>query len=204
MMQYISWQGLATEGSSKRLLLDKLIDYAKSNGVPVVFYSKEDPPHYSDFIGTAKKCDYVFTSCAEKIHDYVADCGHNRVYVMRFGIDPCFHNPIGCNNELRKDGGVIFSGSWYRKFPERCTDLRMIFDGILAAHRPLAIVDRFSNVATPDNRYEFPQAYRDFVHPGVSHDLLQNLHKTFNWSININTVKNSQTMFAKSDIAPPP
>ena len=190
------WQGLATEGSSKRLLLDKLIDYAKSNGVPVVFYSKEDPPHYSDFIGTAKKCDYVFTSCAEKIHDYVADCGHNRVYVMRFGIDPCFHNPIGCNNELRKDGGVIFSGSWYRKFPERCTDLRMIFDGILAAHRPLAIVDRFSNVATPDNRYEFPQAYRDFVHPGVSHDLLQNLHKTFNWSININTVKNSQTMFA--------
>lgn len=190
------WLGLATEGSRERLLLDELIGFAKSKGVPVVFYSKEDPPHYSDFIGTAKKCDYIFTSCAEKTKDYIADCGHNRVYVMRFGINPCFHNPIGCDNKLRRDGGVVFSGGWYRKFTERCTDLGRIFDGVLAAHRPLAIVDRFSNTKTPDKRFDYPETYRRFVHPEVRHDLLQNLHKTFNWSINANTVKNSQTMFA--------
>lgn len=188
------WAGLQKEGTKKRNLLNEIIDRAKARKIPVVFYSKEDPPHYEDYLGTARRCDWIFTTAAEVVDRYRADCGHDRVRVLRFGIDPVFHNPVG-SRRLKKLPHVIFSGSWMRKFAVRCKELATMFDGVLDAHVGLTVIDRFFDLHS-DARYAYPDKYFRYCHPAVEHDKLQKLHKRFDWAININTVKDSQTMFA--------
>lgn len=60
-----------------------------------MFYSKEDPVNYEAFIGLARKCEYVFTTAVEKIESYQKDCRHNNIFVLEFGVNPLYHNPIG-------------------------------------------------------------------------------------------------------------
>src|SRR5699024_3457794 len=45
-------------------------------------------------------------------------------------------------------------------------------------------------------RYQFPSKYIENLTAPVSHDFLMKLHKIFRWSINMNSVKYSETMFA--------
>ena len=70
-----------------------------------------------------------------------------------------------------------------------------MFDGVLAAGRGLNIVDRCYAIRG-DERYSFPGKYLQFQAPAVDHDSLQKIHKLYDWCININTVKDSSTMFA--------
>ena len=188
------WRGLSTEGSIKRNLLYQIIDHCRDNGIVTVFYSKEDPPHYKDYLGTAKKCEYIFTTAEEVIPNYKRDCGHDRVFSLRFGINPQYHNPVGIRSDKKEDA-VIFSGSWMNEQPERCKDLASIFDGILASGKKLKVIDRMYKLHE-DERYRLPDKYFRYASPSIGHDDLQKVHKLYNWAVNINTVKHSQTMFA--------
>ena len=186
------WRGTITEGSPQRNLLNRIIIKCREKGIPTIFYSKEDPPNYAHFIGIAQKCDYIFTSAEECISDYVHDCGHDRVYALCFGINPFFHNPIGLRHVKYDD--VIFSGSWMEKYPERCSDLQTILDGVLGTGRELKIIDR--NYYIDNRSFRFPDKYIPYISPAISHDELQKVHKLYNWAININSVKKSKSMFA--------
>ena len=44
--------------------LRELVQYCRSKGIPTIFWNKEDPPHFDDFIGAAKEFDFVFTTDA--------------------------------------------------------------------------------------------------------------------------------------------
>ena len=188
------WLNLSREGTPKRKIVYSMIDECRKRHIPVVFYSKEDPPNYDRFVGIAQHSDYVFTSCEEVIPKYVKDCGHERVYAMRFGINPVEHNPVGRNlgNGLPN---VIFSGSWMMKYPDRCNDLCMLFDGISAAGKKLDIVARnYDNRGNP--AYRWPDRYLSMISPAIPHDVLQKIHRLYDWAININSVQDSRTMFA--------
>ena len=188
------WRGLPYEGSERRKLAYEIIDSCKERGVPSLFYSKEDPPSYADFLGLAKRCDYVFTSDDRCVRRYREDCGHDRVFPMRFCINPAYHNPVG-SRHCAKERNVFFAGSWMKKFPERCKDMECMFDGVLAAGRGLNIVDRYYAIRG-DERYSYPGKYLKYQAPAVDHDSLQKIHKLYDWCINVNTVKDSNTMFA--------
>lgn len=195
-----TWHGLNSEwkgvGNSKNKLREELyniINFYKQNNVKTAFYSKEDPVNYDIFIDIAKKCDYIFTTAEEIMGDYKADCNNENVNVLNFGINPCYHNPIGFRN-FPKSKEVLFSGSWYNKYPERIVDTKMIFNGVLDSGKDLKIIDRNFSLNNP--RYFFPKEYLKYISPAVDHSYLQKLHKLFDWSINLNTVKDSQTMFA--------
>jgi len=187
------WFGLGNSDSPLRQTIYDVIDTAKNAGVPTVFYSKEDPPNYEVFLDIAQRCDSIFTSCAEVVEKYKTDCGHDRVEVLCFSINPEYHNPIGLRR-YPKDNTVIFSGTWMTKYPERLVDMKAMFDGVLQAGWKLKILDRC--YSRENTRYMFPEEYWRYVSPEVTHDYLQKIHKTFDWAININTIKDSQTMFA--------
>jgi len=187
------WIGLPREGTKIRGTAYEIIDYCKSIKIPTVYYGKEDPANYSLYIGIAKHCDYVFTTAVEIIPDYIRDCGHNLVYPLMFGINPIYHNPVG-SRSFERQQGVVFSGSWTEKYPKRGVDMRVLFEGILSARRWLKIIDR--NFHKGNERFAFPKEYAPYISPEISHDQLQKLHKLYDWAININTVKDSQTMFA--------
>jgi glycosyltransferase involved in cell wall biosynthesis len=188
------WRGSSTEGSLKRMLQYKIIEKCKEKNIPTLFYSKEDPTNYARYIDVAKRCDYIFTTAEECIKNYINDCGHSRVFALRFGINPVYHNPVGFRH-FKKQESIIFSGSWMAEEAERCKDLGMIFDAVIDAGKNLKIIDRMYKYRE-DWRYRIPDKYLAFASPSIEHNNLQKVHKLYDWAININTVKTSNTMFA--------
>ncbi|MGG0655742.1 glycosyltransferase [Rummeliibacillus pycnus] len=188
-----SWVGMANPSSAKRTVLYKILNFYKKNQVKTVFYSKEDPVNYEKFIGIAKKCDYVFTTAKEKIKDYKKACKNDKVFVLEFGINPLYHNPIGMRN-TKKSNGVFFAGSWLNKYPDRQKETVEIFEGVNSTNRNLKIIDR--NFHLDKVNYFFPQEYLEYVSPAIEHEYLQKVHKLYDWAINLNSVKYSETMFA--------
>lgn len=187
------WRGAAIANSAKQQCIFKIIAACRDRQIPTIFYSKEDPGNYERFLPIAQHSDVIFTGCAEFVEAYQKDCGNQRVYMLPFGINPLFHNPVGMRNP-HKQPGVIFSGTWMNRYSDRCKDMRLLLDGVLAAGVPLKIIDRAYHSAPTSYRY--PPAYWSSISPAIAHDDLQKLHKLYDWALDINTVKTSMTMFA--------
>lgn len=191
-----SWQNVAKDKTEERHHLYELITELQDRNIPILFYSKEDPVNYDQFIEIAKKCDYVFTSAEEIIPRYIQAVGHDRVYKLEFGINPHKHNPIGINKPEFKDykDDVIFAGSWMVKYPIRNQESATAFDGVIQSDKNLTIIDR--NLKLENKRYHFPPKYIKYLSYPLPHDLLMKTHKIFRNAINVNSVKYSNTMFA--------
>ena len=187
------WRGMANPNSNVRKHLIKLINDFKQNDIKVVFYSKEDPTNYEKFVGIAQHCDYIFTTAVEMIQRYKEECNNENVHVLEFGVNPIYNNPIGIA-ETKKYNEVIFAGSWYEKYPHRINDSRRLFDGVLMSNKNLKIIDRNFHLKLPDHYY--PRRYLPNISPSLDHTILQKTFKLYDWVINLNSVKNSETMFA--------
>ncbi|WP_144794977.1 glycosyltransferase [Kocuria palustris] len=193
-----TWRGLDDEwigaSSPDGLVRTEVIPAFREAGVPVAFYSKEDPPNYVRFRGLAQEADFIFTSAEEVVADYVRDCPRAQaVRALTFGVNPLVHNPIGSRRHRR--GEVLFAGSWLEhKYPQRKRAARRIFDGVVEAGRDLLILDRNSTLGNP--RHFFPQEFFEFIGPGVPHADLMRIQRMVDVQINLNSVANSTTMFA--------
>lgn len=187
------WNGFARPESESRHIMYKIIQICKNKKIPTVFYSVEDPPNYKRFIGIAQQCDYAFTAAIEMLPQYYQDCEHKHIYQMCYSINPMLHNPIGIK-KFTKEPEIFFAGSWMEKYPERVKDMSMLLEGILSSGKSLKIIDRNLNLSQAE--YRFPIQYAPYISPPIEHTLLQRVHKLYNWAININSVKNSFTMFA--------
>ena len=173
----MEWKGLGNPNIRKhRKDMFDIISHYQKNGIKTVFYSKEDPVNYDIFIELAKKCEYVFTTAEEVIDNYKRDCKNENVSVLNFGINPMYHNPIGFK-KFEKKKEILFSGSWYVKYPHRIDDTQRIFDGVIDNNDDLKIIDR--NYELKLERHFFPKKYVKYVSPAVDHNTLQKLHKLY-------------------------
>ena len=191
---YKDWKGMGNPNISKvRKAIFEMIDFFRSDGAKIVFYSKEDPTNYDFFVDIAQQCDYIFTTAKEKVKDYKKDCQNDNVFVLEFGVNPIYNNPIGIQSTSEQEG-ALFAGSWYEKYPHRQVDTRVLFDGVIDAGEPLKIIDRNFYLAL--ERHFYPKEYLPYLSPSIDHESLQKLLKLYSWVINLNSVKYSQTMFA--------
>ncbi|WP_404284671.1 glycosyltransferase [Exiguobacterium aurantiacum] len=188
------WRGISNPDSEKREALYRIIDHAKSRNVPVVMQSTEDPSNYSRFIGIAQRSDVIFTGDEGKISEYQLDCGHDRIGVLEFGVNPKLHNPIGTRS-VEKIDGALFAGSWMEKYGERTEDIMKLLNGVLLADKQLDIIDRNYSLNNP--RYHFPEEFAPYVAPSVNYVELQKLSKSYDWVLNVNSIKYSPTMCAR-------
>lgn len=189
------WKGLAYQNSDKvKKKVYEIIKYYKSTGTKIVFYSKEDPVNYDRFVELAKRCDYIFTTAEECIESYKKECNNSNVYLLEFGVNPLYHNPIG-SRKHKKFESVFFAGSWYGKYPKRNEDMNTIFEGVIEANKDLKIIDRNYNIENTSS-YFFPEKYLKYISPAIEHQYLQKVHKLFDWAINLNTIQFSNTMYA--------
>ncbi|MGJ3404929.1 glycosyltransferase [Glutamicibacter sp. Je.9.36] len=189
------WVGASQPKSRKRHIIEnELIPFYNSSGVPVAFYSKEDPPNYSVFIGTASLCDHIFTTAIEMVERYENDCPKAlTVDVLPFSIDFKHHNPIGSRKHRIDD--IVFAGSWHNhKYDARREAAVKIFDGVIASERELRIIDRNSGLNNPN--YRFPEQYLPYIEAAIPHDELLKLHRSSDIVINLNSVVDSNTMYA--------
>ncbi|WP_369065765.1 glycosyltransferase [Kocuria carniphila] len=189
--RFEDWHGTTSNWGPLRT---QVIPEFKSRGVPVVFYSKEDPPNYALFRPVARDADVVFTSAEEMIPKYRADCPDvSHIESMTFGVNPLLHNPVGSRRVRRQE--ILFAGSWLsHKYPHRQTSAKKLFDGVVESGRDLLIVDRNSTLGDP--KYHYPQQYMDHVGPGVEHRALMKIQRLVDVQLNLNSVTNSTTMYA--------
>lgn len=190
-----SWDYVANPNGRVRTALLNLIAMYKEENIKTIFYSKEDPVSYQQYLSIAKECDFIFTSANEMIEEYIKDTGNKNVDYLEFGINPIYHNPIGKNlTDKRLSNIVTFAGSWMVRFPRRNDEAIEIFKGVHKAGYGLSIIDR--QYERKMERYHFPSYLIKNISPTIPHERLMRLHKATKWGINLNSVQDSKTMFA--------
>ena len=174
--------------------LRELVRYCRSKGIPTVFWNKEDPPHFDDFIGAAREFDYVFTSDADCIPTYREALGHDRVYVLPFAAQPRLHNPS--QEEGWPNYPVCFAGSWIQnRYPERAEALQDLLDPALPLG--LHIYDRNLTRRDLGPSYRFPERYREAIKGYLTYQEMLTAYRCYDVMLNVNTVSDSPTMFSR-------
>ncbi|MBF0527839.1 MAG: methyltransferase domain-containing protein [Deltaproteobacteria bacterium] len=190
-----AWRGkdelwVGKVGNMSRELQD-IIAWCRKHNVPTVFWNKEDPVHLQTFLNTAKLFDHVFTTDIDCVHRYKEYLGHDRVYLLPFAMQPSLSNPIEVYE--RKDA-FCFAGAYYVRYPERSRDLGN-FVSQLSEVRPVEIYDR--NFGKNDPNYQFPPEYHPFIVGHLPFDQIDKAYKGYRYGINLNSIKQSQSMFSR-------
>jgi spore maturation protein CgeB len=173
-------------------MLKVLVDWCKSNGIPTIFWNKEDPYHFDRFIAAAKLFDYIFTTDSNCIPRYIKHVDHVRIYTLPFAAQPKIHNPIDKDKE--KLGKVAFCGSWYQNgHEERKKDIEIVLKPAL--DYDLHIYDRMQNYPIDEN-FKFPDIYQPNIVGSVPYNDIINTYKKYDVVLNVNSVQNSPTMFS--------
>ena len=203
LMVESAWQGnggswnkqIGYYGEDSIASLKALIGWCNEKNIPTVFWNKEDPVHFERFIETAKYFDHIYTTDENMIPEYQKRVGHTRVYALPFAAQPTIHNPIKIVNE--KENAACFAGSYYRHHEDRCVDMDRVIDG--AAKYGLVIYDR--NFEKNQNgempNHEFPDRFKPFIKGNLRYYEIDKAYKGYKVVINVNTVKESPTMFSR-------
>ena len=174
--------------------LRDLILFCRSAGIPTVFWNKEDPAHFDNFIGAAREFDLVFTSDADCVPVYREALGHERVYVLPFAAQPRIHNPS--SEEGWPSYPVCFAGSWVEyRYPDRAESLRHLLDP--AVPLGLHIFDRNLTRRDLGPHYRFPDQYRKAIKGTLTYEEMLTVYRCYDVLLNVNTVSDSPTMFAR-------
>ncbi|MCF8210001.1 MAG: glycosyltransferase [Rhodoferax sp.] len=156
-----------------------------------MFWNKEDPVHFERFLITASLFDVVFTSDMACIAHYKRALGHNNVHVLPFACQPAVHHPLEQTQRLPM---ASFAGSYYLRYPHRTRDLRSVLDAV----RQLMSVDIFDRYfQSADTNYRFPPEYNSMVKGTLQVAEMHRAYKSYAFGINMNTVKQSASMFAR-------
>lgn len=170
--------------------LFNLVDECKKIGVPTIFWNKEDPVHFDNFINAAEKFDYIFTTAEEAIPRYQARC-KAKVHALPFAAEVNLHNPIGSEQRNKR---VCFAGSYYaNRFKERRDDQLMLLDA--ASTFNLDIFDRNAGAVSRD--FSFPERFDSFIRGKLPYTGMIKAYRQYRVFLNVNSVIDSTTMFSR-------
>lgn len=174
--------------------LSELIEACKGDGIPTLFWNKEDPVNFDTFIDTARQFDHVFTTDVGCVPAYEARVGRGHAHVMMFAAQSSLHNPVRREDRQNR---VAFTGSWRGiKYPKRAEWLDLLLTP--AQERGvLDIYDRFSDEKeNPD--LIFPAKFQPALRGGLPYpELVERVYKTYDAFVNVNSVEGSDTMLAR-------
>lgn len=178
-----------------RKILLQILDYCRQNNIPTVFWNKEDPPNYRtetySFAETAKEFDYIFTTAKECIECYEKDFNHPNVNALLFAAQPKLFNPLNVTGETIDS--IIFAGRYTEKYPERARLMIEVLDKIDEQWKKMRIYDRYYFKKGP----HFPEKYDKYINPAIPYDETPIVYRQAKWGLNINSVTESETMFAR-------
>lgn len=175
-----------------RPALSELTQWCRDNGIPTVFWNKEDPSNYEWFIGAASAFDWVFTVDELSIDRYRTDLGHNRIAPLPFAAQPAIHHPP--EDEAGRTGNVAFAGSYYaRKHAERRRQMEIVLAPALEFG--LDIFDRMGSLDDP--RFAWPERYRPHLRGSLTYPQTTEAYRRYKVFLNVNTVTDSPTMCAR-------
>ncbi|MEU7893764.1 glycosyltransferase [Nonomuraea sp. NPDC049152] len=185
------WRYQMTGTNAPKQELRDLIEWCRAEGVPTVFWNKEDPPNFDFFIDTARLFDYVFTCDGDMVPKYREVLGHDRVDVLQFAAQPRVHNPIQQKQGRLHD--VVFAGMYFRdKHPERREQMETVIDPI----RELGL-HIFARNGSVDDKYAWPEKYEPHIVGELPYDQMLAAYRMYKVFLNVNSVLDSPTMCAR-------
>ncbi|CBT75626.1 putative glycosyl transferase [Glutamicibacter arilaitensis Re117] len=192
-----SWQYHLTGPTAPRPAFVEMVEGFKQLSIPTVFWNKEDPPHFADFLETAKLFEHVFTSDSRLIPEYRKELGHDRVSALSFAAQPEFHNPVRPLNQERRD--VAFAGMYFAdKYPERKEQMDIVLGGASDISSRLSTgLDIFSRQHGGDKKYQFPAPYDKNVVGSLDYEKMLSAYKYYKVFLNVNSVVDSPSMCAR-------
>lgn len=183
-----SWRYHFTGPSAPRPAVVELANECRRRGIPTIFWNKEDPPHFENFLASAALFDIVLTTDANCIPRYKERLGHDRVFQLAFAAQPRIHNPARPAG-LRRERVVAFGGTYFRdKYPERRAQMDYLLPA--AAELGLDIYSRHSG----DEKYDFPGPLTEHVRGALTYPQMLAAYHAYKVLINVNSVVDSPTM----------
>ncbi|WP_416405335.1 CgeB family protein [Arthrobacter sp. LFS091] len=185
------WRYQLTSDSGPKDSFYDLITACRNRSIPTVFWNKEDPPHFQEFLPAAKEFDYIFTTEESLVTAYMKAAGHENVNVLQFGAQPTIHSPLQIDGF--RAGNIAFAGQYFaHKFPERREQMDMLFPP--AQELGLSI---FSRMLGGDKNYAFPERYEKNVVGSLPYHQMVDAYRRFKVYLNVNSVPESQSMCAR-------
>ncbi|WP_178945244.1 glycosyltransferase [Kocuria sp. TGY1127_2] len=193
-----AWQYQLTGSNAPSAALRELVAHCREVGVPSVFWNKEDPPHFEDFLDTARLFDVVLTSDSRLIPEYQRKLGHESVFPLSFAAQPAVHNPIRPQHGFHQRD-VAFAGMYFsHKFRERREQMQLLLNAALAVSGRMKYgLEIFSRFVGDDERYQFPAPFSERVVGGLDYDRMLTAYKAFKVFLNVNSVTESPSMCAR-------
>jgi hypothetical protein len=171
--------------------LAELARWGRDQGIPTVFWNKEDPANFPWFIGAARLFDRVFTVDGDAIPTYREWLGHDRIDVLPFAAQPAIHHP---RPDIPRDLGVAFTGSYYaKKHAERRRQMEVVLTPVIDLG--LEIWDR--HAGTSDPRFAYPPHLASAVRGSLTYPETLTAHHRYKVFLNVNSVAASPTMCAR-------
>ncbi|WP_343068437.1 glycosyltransferase family protein [Brachybacterium halotolerans] len=193
-----AWQYQLTGSKAPSTALREVVEHCRALGIPTVFWNKEDPPHFEDFLDTARLFDQVFTTDVTLLPRYREELGHNRVDVLPFAAQSAVHNPVRPQHG-HQTRDVAFAGMYFaHKFPERREQMAMLLGGALdASARMDHGLEIFSRFLGDDPRYQFPGELAQRVVGSLPYQQMLTAYKAYKVFLNVNSVVTSPSMCAR-------
>lgn len=173
-----------------------LVQWCRRHKIPTVFWNKEDPSGFNKFIESVKLFDYIFTTDEDMIENYRKIVGHDNIFTLPFAAQPKIHNPIRTGEERKNR--LCFPGSFYtNKHEERRLDMTIMLEA--ASPFGLDIYDRFFEInKSKSSLYRFPEKLQPYIlERSLKYSEVCKAYKNYKIILNVNSVKNSPTMFSR-------
>jgi spore maturation protein CgeB len=185
------WGGHVAAPRGPSQTLRDIVGWCRDQGIPTVFWNKEDPPNFDIFIAAAKLFDYVFTTCGEMVPRYRELLRHDRVGVLSFAAQPRIHNPVNVPGGRKYE--VAFAGTYFNhKHPRRAEQMATVLEP--ARGFGLHI---FSRMLAKDQRFQFPEQFDRHVVGSLPYERMLAAYKSYKVFLNVNSVIDSPTMCAR-------
>jgi hypothetical protein len=174
----------------------QLVNFARSQGVPTVFWNKDDGVFFEAFIDVARAFDHVFTTdiaCIEQYRQHLLPGTSLDVLMMPY--QPRFHYFDGFRFRHRE---ACFTGSYYcRILQERRRFLNMLFDASGRAKTKVNVFDRNHDRLSRYFDFRYPRLPYLHIHPKIPYRETAKVYKSYVLSLNVNSVTDSETMFSR-------
>lgn len=192
------WRGKIAGESGPSQQFQELLSACQQRDIPTVFWNKEDPPHYQDFLPAAKLFDYVFTSDEGRLESYRRDLGHNRIAVLPFAAQPAVHNPVRPKRGWHQRD-VAFAGMYFaHKYPERREQMDLLLNGVMDVSAKMSTgLEIFSRQLGGSPEYQFPAPLDSRVVGSLTYPQMLSAYKAYKVFLNVNSVVDSESMCAR-------
>ena len=152
-------------------------------GIPVIFWNKEDPMCFDDFLPVAMSCDVILTTDSASVPRYRQVGFRGPIEVMTFAAQPQIH----------------------RQYSPKDPEKRLFFAGTLRAHHPDR-VQGYETVIRPalelglhifSRKGIWPDECRDRIVGSFPYLRLLRAYSPYLIGLSMSSVKDSETMFPR-------